>query len=238
MRKHKRITGLLACLLAASVISAGMMIPKILIEGQRENIFGNTHIIMMYDKNPISFLQGAPIVDISRTELINRLSSWMEKSGISVFREPYQNELTMEAAFSAAKREMQKMMDMGVIPNLSIRQYRLNSAELCANSATGAARWTLKISYNEEQAALYMDAETGKIYSLELFCPQSDDLSNRERLAFFAQYHGLDPDEQTFEYKDRGDWDILKIGSLMIQVQNSSPAEDNLQLSIVLDIAN
>lgn len=230
MKRNRQITRLFAFLLAVAVISAGMMIPKILIEGQRVSNLGDTQIIKMQGNAPISLIVDA---DISQTELINRLSSWED---IPIFREPYQNELSMEAAFSAAKREMQKLTDMGVIPDISIQQYQLGGAQLYANSVTNAAKWDIAMVSPEEKASIQLDAETGKIYRFVLGYTRSDNISNQERAVLFAQYHGVDTDEQTFEYNDNEN--TLKLESLTISVHSSTTADSHFEVVVSIGIAN
>lgn len=240
MKRYKRITELFAYLLAAALISAGLMLPKILIEGQRESIFNNTQMIRMQENEPISISEGAPVVDVTQSELIRRLSTG---SGTSIVREPNQNELSMDAAFSMAKKEMQKLMDTGMILDLHTPQYQLTSATLIANSGSDVAIWEMKFAYNneginKEEGVLMIDAGTGKIYWLTLFYLQSDSISNRDRALLFAQYHEIDTDKQDYEYTDNKDQGFLKIGSLMIQVESSSFSENRFQMTIGISIAD
>lgn len=237
MKKHKRITEIFAFLLAAALILAGLIVPKILIEGQKETAFGNTQIIKMQGSAPISFIEDS---DISQSELISRLSPG---SGTPIVREPNQNELSMDAAFSTAKKEMQKLKDIGVIPDLHTQQYQLTSATLTANSGSDVAIWDIKFVYykggeTEESGVLDIDAETGKIYSLYLSYPQSDSISNRDRALLFAQYHGIDTDKEDYEYIDNKDGGSLKIGSLMIQVESSNRPDNKFQMTIGIGITN
>lgn len=231
--RHNWVAGISTCLFIAAVIALGMIGPKILIERQEISISDNPQVVKMHGQDPVSYKEVNPASDISQKELVSKLSAWADKSGIISLREPYQNELSMDAAFSMAKNEMQKLMELGVIPNMHIQQYQLNSAELISNSASVEARWSLKFSYDEEQVAIEMDAETGKIYALIFGGPQADSISNQDRITAFALYYGIQTKEKSFNY----DGDTLTVGSLLFQIERLDPPEGQLQVSLAIGIA-
>lgn len=236
MENHKRITGLLVYLLVVFVIIAGMLIPKFLIEEQQGRIFGNTHVIKIQDKKSILSNKETATVEITRPELVDRLTSWSNGRGTNFSREPYQDEISMDAAFSIAKIEMQKIIEMGTVPDIDIQQYQLDIAELWANS-DGVARWTLKISHNKKPMTLELDAKTGKIYIISLSFYQGDSIPNFDSTTkLFAKYHEIESEEQTY-YNNAGIY-TLKSENFMIYVKSFSSSTENSHLSIILDIAH
>ncbi|MPW24298.1 hypothetical protein GC105_00625 [Alkalibaculum sp. M08DMB] len=244
MENHKRITGLLVYLLVVLVIIAGMVIPKILIEEQQGRIFGNTHIIKIQEKESMFSRKETTTIEITQTELIERLAAWSKARGTYFSREPYQNELSMDAAFSIAKIEMQKLIEMSAVPYIDIQKYRLDSAELWANSE-GVARWTLKISHDEKPMTLELDAMTGKIYIISFSFYQGDSTLNFDSTTrLFAEYHEIESVEQSY-YSDAGMHILTTEKStekstekFMIYVKSFSSSTDNSNLSIILDIAH
>lgn len=231
--RHNWAAGISTFLFISAVIALGMIGPKILIERQEMSISDNPQIVKMHGQDPISYKEENPSSDISQEELVSKLSAWADKSGIISLREPYQNELSMDAAFSMAKNEMYKLMELGVIPDMHIQQHQLNSAELSSNSASGAARWSLKFSYDEEQVAIEMDAETGNIYALIFGGPQADSISNQDRVTLFALYYGILSNEQSFNY----DGDTLTVGNLLFHIERHDSPEGQLQVSLAIGIA-
>lgn len=237
MEKYKGVTGLLVYPVVVFVIIAGMMIPKILIEGQQESIFNNTHTIKIQDKKPIFFKDETVITEITQSELTDRLASWNDARGTHFSREPHQDEFSMEAAFSVLEIEMEKLMEMGILPYINIQQLRLDSAELWANPA-GVARWVLKLSGEEESMTFVMDAKTGKIYTVSGFGYPGDSILNFDRARRFAEYNGIEFKNSSYYIKIKTDSEYtLTTGKFEISVLNDNSSPEDFHLSIVLDIA-
>lgn len=191
--KNKLITNLMAFLLAALVIAAGIIIPGVLLNRQEENIIGNKKTITVQEKQPVS-VQGTNSPQVSLLygdDLVNRISAW-DSVDTDFIREPNNNEFSMEDAFSIAKNELQKLMDADAIPNINIQGYQLSNAQLKAKSEPAMARWELKLAYMEETAQVEMDAETGNIYSVIVEANLSNNITNTERLTNFAEYYRIE----------------------------------------------
>lgn len=235
--KSKFTANLLAFLLAAFVIAAGIVTPNILLHRQEKDILENKKILTLQEKQPI-LVQKTNTVNpeiLYGKELLTRFSLWNNWE-TQVTREPRDNELSMEGAFSIAKSELQKLMDANAIPSIPIQEYQLRDAQLKGKLKSALARWELKLAYLEDTAQLEIDAETGNIYSVVLAGHKTNDISSRDRLVMFAKCYGIMGENPVAVNNDSGVLEaVLKTEIPTIYVSSSASSGESLKYTVKME---
>lgn len=232
MKKRGVIKNIVGLLLTGLIVFAGITIPSALLDWQVQSIVGGITNVTVNERGPVGVSvtykpQGetdtsdatpTPVTDLDSLssqmtvdELYAHISVWY-MDGYKTFREPFEDELSMERIVEKTKTAIGQLIKTDMLPQASWSDYRLINAQLQANIVplssgelkkivggipvpSNIGRWTLNLKSNMDHAKMTMicDAMTGTIYEIKL-TDMPIDFNVEHMLKSLISYYDLEDD--------------------------------------------
>lgn len=170
--RRGRIYTFLLLLLSFTVVIGGWFLTKELLRqkeaqilAKRGTVYTLSSELVYQEEEQEEAFEGT---EVTEDEIVNVLTAWESGGEMSYVKDPKEDEMNMDQAISAGKEWMDRLMEAGLLPDVSDQGYYRLAATMHAlyNSAVNARAgfWRVSYEYSAMTVDLSIHASSGQVW--------------------------------------------------------------------------